>query len=106
MDLDFSEEQHMLRDMVRGLCTEYAPVDVVRAMEDDPTGYPAELWKQLSELGLTGLTLPESHGGGGQGLLEAAIVYEELGRALAPTPIERVLRCAWWACGAKDASRR
>ncbi len=86
MDLDFSEEQHMLRDMVRGLCTEYASLDVVRAVEDDPTGYPAELWKQLGELGLTGLLLPESHGGGGQGLLEAAIVYEELGRALAPTP--------------------
>ena len=50
MDLDFSEEQHMLREMVRGLCIEYASPDVVRAMEDDPTGYPAELWKQLGEL--------------------------------------------------------
>jgi alkylation response protein AidB-like acyl-CoA dehydrogenase len=86
MDLDFSEEQHRLRDMVRGLCNEYCGVDVVRQTEDDPTGYPAELWKQLGELGLVGLGLPEAYGGGGQGLLEAAIVYEEFGRALAPTP--------------------
>ncbi len=86
MNLDFSEEQVMLREMVRGVCQEYAPIDVVRAMEDDPTGYPTELWKQLGELGVTGLTLPEAHGGGGQSLLEAAIVYEEFGRALTPSP--------------------
>ena len=55
-------------------------------MEDDPIGFPAPLWKQLGELGLTGLTLPEAYGGGGQSALEAMIVYEELGRALAPTP--------------------
>ena len=86
MDLEFSEEQEMLRDMVRGVCNEYSPPDVVRAQEDDPTGYPAELWKQLGELGLLGVLLPESQGGAGQSILEAALVYEELGRALAPTP--------------------
>jgi len=86
MDLEFSEEQEMLRDMVRGLCREYAPIEVVRAMEDDPDGTPEELWKQLSELGLLGLLIPEAYGGAEQGMLEAAIVYEELGRALAPSP--------------------
>jgi len=86
MNLDFSEEQEVLREMVRGVCAEYAPMDVVREMEDDPTGYPAELWKQLAELGLLGLLIPESLGGANQGMLEAAIVYEELGRALTPSP--------------------
>jgi alkylation response protein AidB-like acyl-CoA dehydrogenase len=86
MDLDFSEEQEMLREMVRGVCREYAPTEVVRAMEDDPKGYPDAFWKQLAELGLIGVTLPESYGGGGQSLLEAALVYEEFGRALAPSP--------------------
>ncbi len=76
----------MLREMVRGVCTEYCPVEVVRAMEDDPRGYPEELWKQLGELGLLGLLLPEKHGGEGQSLLDAVILYEEFGRALAPTP--------------------
>ncbi len=86
MNLSFSEEQNVLREMLRGLCREYAPLEVVRAMEDDPTGYPAELWKQLGALGLLGLLIPEAYGGAEQSLLEAAIVYEELGRALAPSP--------------------
>ena len=49
MNLDFSEEQEMLREMVRGMCSEYASVEVVRAMEDDPVGYPTDLWQQLGE---------------------------------------------------------
>jgi alkylation response protein AidB-like acyl-CoA dehydrogenase len=86
MDLDFSEEQVALRDMVRGVCAQYAPLEVVRQVEDDATGYPAELWKQLGELGVTGLLIPEEYGGSGQSALEAAIVYEEFGRSLAPSP--------------------
>ncbi|MFQ5514419.1 MAG: acyl-CoA dehydrogenase family protein [Myxococcota bacterium] len=86
MDLEFSEEQQMLREMVRALCAELVPLDVVRKLEDDPIGYSADFWKQLGELGLIGLTLPERYGGGAQSALEAAILYEELGRALAPSP--------------------
>ena len=59
MDLDFNEEQEMLRETVRRLCNEAVPIAVVRKMEDDPTGYPKQLWKQLAELGLVGLTVPE-----------------------------------------------
>jgi alkylation response protein AidB-like acyl-CoA dehydrogenase len=86
MDLDFSDEQDMLRDLVRGVCATYAPLDTVRAMEDDPVGYPLELWKQLAALDLTGLMIPEAYGGSGMTALEGAVVYEELGRALAPAP--------------------
>jgi alkylation response protein AidB-like acyl-CoA dehydrogenase len=86
MDLDWTEEQVALRDMVRGVCAQYAPLEVVRQVEDDATGYPAELWKQLGELGVTGLLIPEEYGGSAQSALEAAVVYEEFGRALAPSP--------------------
>jgi alkylation response protein AidB-like acyl-CoA dehydrogenase len=86
MDLDFTEEQQMLRDTVRALCAEHASIESVRKLEDDPIGFSAQFWKQLGELGVTGLTLPEAYGGGGQSALEAMIVYEELGRALAPSP--------------------
>jgi len=86
MDLDFTEEQQMLRDTVRALCAEHASIEIVRKLEDDPIGFSAPFWKQLGELGVTGLTLPEAYGGGGQSALEAMIVYEELGRALAPSP--------------------
>jgi alkylation response protein AidB-like acyl-CoA dehydrogenase len=86
MDLSFSEEQDMLREMVRGVCSSYAPLDTVRAMEDDPTGYPDELWKQLGELDLIGLMIPVEYGGSGMSILDATVVYEEFGRALAPSP--------------------
>ena len=86
MDLDFSEEQEMLREMVRGVCSTYSSLETVRAVEDDPIGYPPELWQQLAALDLTGLMIPEAYGGSGMTALEGAIVYEELGRALAPTP--------------------
>jgi alkylation response protein AidB-like acyl-CoA dehydrogenase len=86
MDLDFSEEQDMLREMVRGVCADFASLDVVRKMEDDPVGYPEEFWKQLAALDLIGLTLPAAYGGSGMGALEAVIVYEEFGRSLAPSP--------------------
>ncbi|MEZ4330850.1 MAG: acyl-CoA dehydrogenase family protein [Myxococcota bacterium] len=86
MDLDFTEEHDILREMVRGVVAEHAPLEVVRAFEDDARGYPEGLWKQLAEQGLVGILIPEAFGGGGQTLLEAAILHEELGRALAPTP--------------------
>lgn len=86
MDLDLSEEQQMLQDMARGMLAEHSSIEVVRQTEDDPKGYPDTLWKQLGELGLVGILIPEVHGGAGQSLMEAALLYEELGRALAPVP--------------------
>ena len=86
MDLDFTSEQDMLREMVRGLCADQAGLTVVRAMEDDPIGYPASFWQQLSDLDLVGLLIPEEYGGSGMSMLEGAVVYEEFGRSLSPSP--------------------
>jgi len=86
MNLNFSEEQIALREMVRGLCAEHSPPAAVRRMEDDPKGYTDEFWKQQGQLGLLGLLIPEEYGGSAQSLLETALVYEEFGRALAPSP--------------------
>lgn len=86
LDLDLTPEQQMLRDTVRGLCESYCPLSVVRSLEDDPLGIPSELWKQLGQLDLVGLLLPEEHGGAGMALAEGIVLYEELGRALAPVP--------------------
>ena len=86
LDLDFTHEQDMLRDMVRGLCTEFSPLERVRELEDDPDGIARDLWQRLGELGLCGLMVPESAGGSGMSLLDGVVVYEELGRSLAPVP--------------------
>ena len=86
LDLDFTEEQDMLRDMVRGLCSELSPLERVREMEDDPDGIARELWQRLGELGLCGLMVPEDAGGSGMSLVDGVVLYEELGRSLAPVP--------------------
>ena len=86
LDLTFSPEQEMLRETVRGVVATTSPLSVVRELEDDPTGYSAELWKQLAHLDLIGLQLPEEFGGSGMGTLETVVLYEEYGRAIAPSP--------------------
>ena len=86
MDLQFTEEQEAIRDMTRALLEEYASVDVVRIAENDPRGYPDVLWKQLAEAGIVGVLIPEAYGGGGLTMLEAALIFEEIGRAMAPVP--------------------
>ena len=77
MDLDFTEEQDLLRETVRGVCARHCGLDVVRHLEDDPVGYPEKLWTQLLELGVLDPDLT---------MLDKAIVFQELGRALAPSP--------------------
>jgi alkylation response protein AidB-like acyl-CoA dehydrogenase len=86
LDLDFDQEQELLRQTARDLLARHCSLDVVREMEDDPVGYPAALWTQLGELDLIGLLLPEEYGGSGMSLIEGVALYQELGRALAPTP--------------------
>jgi alkylation response protein AidB-like acyl-CoA dehydrogenase len=86
LDLDFSPEQEMLRQTTRDVLQRHCPLDVVRDMEDNPTGYPLSLWTQLGELDLVGLLLPPEHGGSGMTLVEGVALYQEFGRALAPIP--------------------
>lgn len=86
MDLQFSEEQNMLRDMARNLCENVSSIDTVRTMENDPDGVPEELWSQLGETGILSLMLPEEQGGMGFNMIDAAVIYQELGRGLAPGP--------------------
>src|SRR6478735_821864 len=108
MDLDFSEEQIMLREMVRGVCASGASLDIVRELEDDPKGFGDQFWKQLAELDLIGLTVNEEYGGSGMSLLEAAIVYEEFGRSLAPSPhfASAVISAGVLAAAGSDEQRR
>jgi alkylation response protein AidB-like acyl-CoA dehydrogenase len=86
MDLRLTDEQQMLRETVRGLLGQYSAPETVRALEDDETGYRADLWNEMARMGLLGLGIAEEHGGAGQGALANAILYEELGRALTSSP--------------------
>jgi alkylation response protein AidB-like acyl-CoA dehydrogenase len=86
MDLDFTDEQVMLRETVRGICEKHASLSIVREVEDDPIGYPEPFWTQLADAGLLGLRIAEEYDGSAMSMLDAAVVYEEFGRALAPSP--------------------
>jgi alkylation response protein AidB-like acyl-CoA dehydrogenase len=86
MDMDFTPEQDLLRDSVRRTCDRHAGLDVVRKLENDPVGYPPALWSALADLGVLGVTIDEQYGGSGMTMVDAAIIYEEFGRSLTPTP--------------------
>ncbi len=85
--LALSEDQHALRDTLRGFLADQLPSAVLRAALETEVGYSPELHARLAgELGLTGLTIPEEFGGLGMSQAEASVVHTELGRALYPGP--------------------
>lgn len=86
MDFELTDEQAMLREASRDLLTDHASPAVLRGQLDGETEVDPALWRLAAELGWVGLIVPEEYGGSGQGLVEAAIVAEELGRAVARGP--------------------
>ena len=95
MRFDLSEDQELLRRSTRDLLAGEYPVEKTRiAMEGDPQGYDAGLWRQLAEMGYVGLTLPERAGGQGLGAVELAVVCEEMGRVCLPGPYLDVVLAA------------
>lgn len=91
--LGFTGEQEMLRQSVRAVLGEQCPLPVVRAMEQDEDGFPVGLWRQIAALGWLGMLAPEEYGGGGRSFLDAAIVLDEMGRALFPAPYMWTVLC-------------
>ncbi|MEU5686357.1 acyl-CoA dehydrogenase [Streptomyces venezuelae] len=89
-DLLYSEEEEALRSAVRGLLADRCDAATVLARAESPAAdgpHDRELWKALTEgMGLAGLLVPEELGGQGATHREAAVVLEELGRAVAPVP--------------------
>jgi alkylation response protein AidB-like acyl-CoA dehydrogenase len=105
-----SEEYAELRATVRRFLEELSPeAEVRRAIDTDP-GYDTKLWAQMAnQLGLHGLGLPEAYGGAGYGAEETTIVFEELGRALVPSPFFPTVGLAaslLLAIGDEEANRR
>ena len=90
MDFAFSDDQVSLQGLAREILTEQvdprAPQGAGGRAAADGSVYDAQLWKQLADAGLTGIAVPEEHGGAGLGFLDLAVVFEEIGRAVAPVP--------------------
>lgn len=76
-----------LRSSVRRFLRDRSPETEVRRLMDTEAGYDPGTWKQLAtQLGLTGLIVPEEFGGAGAGRTELGVVFEETGRALLCAP--------------------
>jgi len=83
-----TEERQMLAETVAALVSKHAGPAAVRAAMESDRGYDESLWRLLCEqVGAAALVVPEGLGGAGGELADAATVLQELGRALAPSPL-------------------
>jgi alkylation response protein AidB-like acyl-CoA dehydrogenase len=85
MDFGFSDEQAAIKETAREMLAKRCPLAKVREAAESRS-YDDALWKEISELGWPGIAIPEEHGGQGLGMVELAILCEELGYACAPSP--------------------
>jgi alkylation response protein AidB-like acyl-CoA dehydrogenase len=86
VDFGLSEEQERLRDSARALLARECPMERVRKIAAEAPGHDTDLWRTFAEAGWLGILVPEAFGGAGLGLLDAAVLLHELGRAVAPGP--------------------
>src|SRR5512147_413815 len=86
MDFSFTSDQQLLKNSARAFLDEHCKPATVRALWDDPRGTSDAMWKDIAQLGWLGLALPEAHGGSDLGMVETALLLEEMGRASYPGP--------------------
>jgi alkylation response protein AidB-like acyl-CoA dehydrogenase len=86
MDIEFTEEQELLRDSVQKMLRADYGFDARQAIARSETGFSKRYWRQFAELGLLSAPFPEAAGGLGGGALAAMIVMEEFGRRLVVEP--------------------
>jgi len=86
VDFSFTPDQTLLKNSARAFLDEHCKPATVRLLWDDARGESESMWKEMAQLGWLGLSLPEEHGGSGLGMVESALLLEELGRAAYPGP--------------------
>ena len=86
MDFAFTSDQQLLKNSARAFLDEHCKPATVRLLWDDARGESEAMWKDMAQLGWLGLALPEAHGGSELGMVETALLLEELGRASYPGP--------------------
>lgn len=93
MDLSRTEDQELIAETARELLEARAATAGARAMAGDPAGHSPALWKEMVELGWTGLPFPEEHGGVGGDFLDVCLLFEQLGYAQVPSPLLASVAC-------------
>ena len=104
MNFDLSDDERALQQGIRDVCKRLFPPERVRALEE-AGGVDRGLWRELGQAGVFSLRIPEAEGGVGLGMTEAALVFEELGRALVPGPLITTHLAAPLIEGARSGER-
>ncbi len=86
MNLELSETQKLLQTMSRDFLKNECTLSVVRQQLESDAGYATELWRKMAELGWLSMIFPQEYGGEEVSPLDLAVIYEETGRALLPSP--------------------
>jgi alkylation response protein AidB-like acyl-CoA dehydrogenase len=86
MDFGLSEDQLLLEKTIRSFLGDRVPITRVRELRDEACPNDRAIRQELAELGITGILIPEEHGGSGLTMLDAALVSQSLGYAVTPTP--------------------
>jgi len=87
MNFALSDEQQMLQKSASDFVRRESSLKRIRELRNDTAGFSRELYGKMAELGWLGMAFPENAGGLGQGLVEMAVVMEELGKGLMPEPV-------------------
>ena len=111
VEFELSDEQRSLRAVARQFCEQQFPEPEVRRLMETADGFDRQVWQRLGrDMGLLALTTPHELGGAGAGLVDLALVAEELGRAVACAPFVGTVALAGTALkaatGAGDADAR
>ena len=108
MDFGLTEDQQLLASSARDFLATESPPSFVRKIAGDAHAFSPELFRKIVAQGWTGLLVPESYGGLGLTMLDAAVLLTELGRALTPAPIlsSSVLATSLLCAAASAAQRK
>ncbi len=86
MDLSLTEAQEMIKNTARSFLEQECPKERVRELDETETGFEPELWQRMVEMGWVDMMIPEEYGGSGSSFTDLGVLYEEMGRALLPSP--------------------
>ncbi|CUH65413.1 Acyl-CoA dehydrogenase [Thalassovita gelatinovora] len=81
-----TEDETLLRDSARGFLNDASPVSALRANRDQGRPFDPGLWREMAQMGWTGVLVPEEQGGADMGHRAAGILAGEMGQVLAASP--------------------
>jgi alkylation response protein AidB-like acyl-CoA dehydrogenase len=105
---DLTDEQQAIKSTAKGFLAARYKSERIRELADADTGFDQADWDEMAELGWAGLALPEEWGGQGLGIVDLAVLFEEMGYALAPSPLfsNTIVGLALSLCGSDDQRER